>query len=118
MRIIGNQNSVTLLTIGFTYQYMGELDSAYNYFNHLENFYKEENNDFRLSIIYGSLGQIYLDKNNYQKSIQYSNKSLEIINVIGSHPGAKLRTSTFLYLAQIKNGITYDNYEFNKYNLL
>jgi len=112
-RMIGNQNSVTLLTIGFAYQYMGKLDSAYNYFNHLENFYKEENNDFRLSIVYGSLGQIYLDKNNYQKSIQYSNKSLEIINVIGSHPDAKLRTSTLLYLAQIKNGITYDNNKFN-----
>ena len=103
---------VTLITLGFCYHHIGKLDKALENFRYLQKYYLNEENMFRLSIVYGSIGQIYLDKGNFNNSIEYLEKSNDIVNEIGSHPGAKLRVSSYLYLARKKAGL-----KFNKINL-
>ncbi|CAF1243350.1 unnamed protein product, partial [Rotaria sordida] len=72
----GENNEVNLLLFGEVLRQMGKYDLAEKFFHRLSN--ELPSNDSSLSDLYYSLGLIMKDKSDYDSSLQWLHKSLEI----------------------------------------
>jgi two-component system, NarL family, sensor kinase len=95
---------VALFNLGQIYAVKGNFTEAYGYFEKALKVAEKENKTKRIALIYNRIGELFLDKKNYPKSLYYFDRSL---NMLG--------TDEFYYRISCLRGKSYSNLGTGRY---